>query len=183
MKKLLFTALAVFTCVAINAQANFGLTAGYTNNKLKVDDAGDSESDNFSGFNIGAFVDLSVSDSFSIQPELVYSASSYKEQGFKFEYNLISVNAMAKYHVSEAFSLMAGPQIGFASGNLADDLDDLLGDDFTKMNLQLAIGAAFNVTDNIFIQARYGIQLNDHIKASEVDSSVNTLSIGAGYRF
>jgi opacity protein-like surface antigen len=179
MKKLLFTALAVFTCVAINAQANFGLTAGYSNNNFKVE----SESENFTGFNIGAFVDLSVSDSFSIQPELVYTASTFKEDGEKSEYNLFSVNAMAKYHVSDAFSLMAGPQIGFASGDDVDDLDELLGDDFTKMNFQLAFGAAYNITDNIFVQARYGIQLNDHSKASELDSSVNTLSIGAGYKF
>ena len=95
MKKLFVTALAVFTFVAVDAQTDFGLTAGYSSNSVKDGDSG-------SGFNIGAFVDLGISDSFSVQPELVYTNSSFDGDS----YNLFSVNAMAKFNVSEDFKLM-----------------------------------------------------------------------------
>ena len=39
---------------------------------------------------------------------------------------------------------------------MADALDELLGDDFTKLNLQLALGLGYNFSDNLMAQARYG---------------------------
>jgi opacity protein-like surface antigen len=87
---------------------------------------------------------------------------------------------MAKYSVSEEFSILAGPQIGFASGDIPDVLDDAFGDDFSSMNLQLAIGAAYDITENIFVQARYGFQLNEHVDGI---GAVNTINAGLGYKF
>ena len=169
MKKLFVTALAVFTFVAVDAQTDFGLTAGYSSNSVKDGDSG-------SGFNIGAFVDLGISDSFSVQPELVYTNSSFDGDS----YNLFSVNAMAKFNVSEDFSILAGPQFGFASGEIPDALDTLFGDDFSSMNIQLAVGLAYSFSENIFAQARYGFMLNDHVDGADV--KVNTFSVGLGYK-
>jgi len=172
MKKILLF-LAFIATLSINAQTDFGVSANYVNNSVV-----DSESG--SGFNIGAFVDLSISDSFSIQPELVYTGSTIED----LTYNLFNVNALAKYNVSEDFSLLAGPQFGFASGDVADALDAALGDDFTSLNFQLAIGASYNFNESIFVQARYAFQLNDHIKDSALgEAQVNSLSVGLGYRF
>ncbi|MDT0557447.1 porin family protein [Ichthyenterobacterium sp. W332] len=168
MKKLFFAALAVFAFASVDAQTGFGLTAGYSNVSI------DGESG--SGFNVGAFADIGISDSFSVQPELVYTNSSSED----VTYNLFNVNAMAKYHVSEEFSILAGPQIGFASGDVPDALDMAFGDDFSSLNLQLALGVAYSFTENIFAQARYGFQLNEHVEGI---GSVNTLNVGVGYRF
>jgi len=175
MKKLLFI-LALGVCISVSAQTSFGVSAGYVNNAIVDGDSG-------SGFNIGALVELELSESFSIQPEFVYTNSTITGGGADATYNLFSVNALAKYAVSEDFSLLAGPQIGFASGELPDALDALLGDDFTSLNLQLAVGAAYNITESFFVQARYGFQLNDHSQVDNVEAQVNTLSIGVGYRF
>lgn len=168
MKKLfLITLLCVFA-FNLNAQ-DFGLTAGYTN--LSTD------GESWSGFNVGAFVDFSVSEKFSVQPELVYTSSKDED----VTYNLFNVNAMAKYHVSEEFSILAGPQFGFASGDIPDILDDAYGDDFTSLNLQFVVGIAYNFSENIFAQARYGFQLNEHVE--DVVDAVNILSVGIGYSF
>lgn len=168
MKKLLL--LALFSVFAFTANAqNFGLTAGYSNVSI------DGESG--SGFNVGAFVDISVSENFSVMPELVYTNSSNDD----FSYNLFNVNAMANYHVSDDFSILAGPQVGFASGDIPDILDEAFGDDFSSLNFQLAVGIAYSFTDNIFAQARYGFQLNEHV--DDVTGSVNILSVGLGYSF
>jgi len=169
MKKLfLCAALAVFAFTSVNAQ-DFGVFANFASNSF---DGGDSAS----GFSFGVLADFEISEEFSVQPEVAYTTSSVDDAS----YDLININAMARYHVSEEFSLLAGPQIGFAAGDIPDALDDAFGDDFSSMNLQLAIGAAYDVTENIFIQARYGFQLNEHVDGI---GSVNTLNAGVGYRF
>lgn len=174
MKKILFIAvLATFSFTA-TAQTSFGVTAGYSNVSY-----GDSDLDNGSGFNIGAFVDLTISEKFSVQPELVYTSSTSGSEGDP-TYNLFNVNAMAKYHASEKFSVMAGPQFGFASGDIPDTLDDAYGDDFSSLNLGLAAGVAYDFTQNIFAQARYSFQLNEHVDDL---GAVNVLSVGVGYKF
>ncbi|GAB5563997.1 MAG: porin family protein [Winogradskyella sp.] len=170
MKKLFFAALAVFAFANINAQdTSFGLSAGYISNSF---DGGDSAS----GFSVAAFAEIDLAESFSVQPELGYSNSSVDDA----TYNLFNVNALVKYNVTEELGILAGPQIGFASGDIPDALDELFGDDFSSMNLQLAIGASYDITENIFVQARYGFQLNEHVDGI---GAVNTINGGVGYRF
>ncbi len=172
MKKLFLVLTLVAFSFTSNAQSGFGVSANYVNNAIVDGESG-------SGFNIGAFVDLGISDTFSIQPEVSYTGSTIED----FSYNLFSVNALAKLNVAEGFSLLAGPQFGFASGDLDDQLDVLLGDDFTSLNLQFALGASYDFSDSLFLQARYGLQLNDHSKDDTIEAKVNTLSVGLGFRF
>ena len=168
MKKLFLAAFAVFAFASVTAQ-DFGGFANFASNSF-------DGMDSASGFNVGLLADFEISEDFSVQPEVAYTTSSVDDAS----YDLINVNAMARYHVSEDFSLLAGPQLGFATGDIPDALDDAFGDDYSSLNLQLAIGAAYNVTENIFVQARYGFQLNEHVDGI---GSVNTLNAGLGYRF
>ena len=90
---------------------------------------------------------------------------------------------MAKYNVSEEFAILAGPQFGFASGDIPDlveALADLAGADFTSLNLQIAFGISYDFTEDFFAQARYGLQLNEHLDGI---GAVNALNIGVGYKF
>lgn len=167
MKKLFLAAFAVFAFASVNAQ-DFGVGAGFANVSIDGESA--------SGFYVKGLVSFEVADSFSVQPEVGYTSSSKDD----VSYNLINLNAMAKYNVSEEFSILAGPQVGFASGDLPDALDDAFGDDYSSLNFQLAAGVAYNITENIFAEARYGFQLNEHV---EDLGSANVLNIGVGYKF
>ena len=168
MKKLMLVAVLAMFAFNVNAQ-DFGLTAGFASNSF-------DGSDSASGFSVGAFVDFEISESFSIQPELAYTGTSESDAS----YNLFNINAMAKYNVSEDFSILAGPQFGFASGDVPDALDAAFGDDFSSLNLQLAVGVSYEFVENFFAQARYGFQLNEHVDGF---GAVNTLNIGVGYKF
>ncbi|MEM5566221.1 porin family protein [Psychroserpens sp. AS72] len=176
MKKLmLLAAVAVFGLSSANAQeVAFGALGGLSIQSLSVDlggglDATDSET----GFHIGAFADIGISDEFSVQPELTYSIAG--------DFSMFSVNAIAKYSVSEEFNIQLGPQVGFAGGDAFDALGD---DDITSLNLQLAAGAGYDINENIFVQARYGFQLNDHYTGDgDFSWQVNTISLGVGYKF
>lgn len=174
MKKLFLAAFAVFALASVNAQdTKFGATAGLSILSPDVDGA---DADSETGFHIGAFAEFGLSDQFSIQPELTYAMAG--------DISMIALNAIAKYHVSEEFNIQAGPQIGLAGGDDIDALEDLLGDDFTKLNLQLAVGVGYDITEDIFAQARYGFQLNDHWTGDgDFGIKINTITVGVGYRF
>jgi len=149
MKKLFLLAImAVFGFTANAQEVTFGVLGGLSIHTLKVDTDFGDDSDSETGFHIGGFADIGLSDQFSVQPELTYSVAG--------DVSMFSINAIAKYHVSEEFNIQLGPQIGFAGGDVGDFLDEL--DDSTKMNLQLAAGAGYDINENIFVQARYGLQ-------------------------
>ena len=166
MKKLLLTAaITVFTLSSVNAQ-QIGVLGGITSLQF----AGDGDSDSETGFHLGIFTEFDLSDTYSIQPELTYSSVD--------EADIMSVNGIFKMSVSDNFNLQAGPQIGFVLGDTFD------GDDFTKLNFQLAFGAGFDISDNLIAQIRYGVQLNNHYTGdADLSIKVNTLSVSLGYKF
>jgi Outer membrane protein beta-barrel domain len=140
MKKLLFTVIAISSISFLSAQkVKFGAKASLTFSKFSISDP---QSQNLpdakflTGFNVGGFVEISITDKLVFQPELLYSA-----QGSKFERNetenlfsddiipipytltsdlnitqknsYINIPLLAKYYATEKLFFVAGPQIGF----------------------------------------------------------------------
>ncbi len=171
MKKLLLlSAILILGSGSMFAQNNYGVFVNYSNLSF------DGE-DNTSGFSGGLFAEFGISEEFSVQPEVSYLASTLEDQS----YNLFGVNAMAKYTITEGLNILAGPQLNFASGDIPDALDENFPDDFSSLNFQLAIGVSYDFTDNIFAQARYAFQINEHVE--DLTGSINILTVGAGYKF
>lgn len=84
--------------------------------------------------------------------------------------------------MSEEFNIQLGPQIGFVGGDFGDYIDSI--DDSTKLNLQLALGAGYNISEELFVQVRYGFQLNDHYTGdADVSLKVSGFAASVGYRF
>jgi hypothetical protein len=103
MKKLLLSAaIAVFAMSSVSAQ-NFGVKAGADFASMKFKGEGASVSVSETGFYLGAFVEIEVSESFSFQPEALYVSID--------ELNQIAIPLMAKFPVSEEFSVLAGPAL------------------------------------------------------------------------
>jgi len=126
MKKIILTAVAVFAFGFATAQkAQFGLKGGLNVTNLNNKEEGAPSTSSIVGINVGCFVDLKISNKFSIQPELLYSTqgSSFDllvnvegneydtKNTFKLSY--INLPVLFKYHADKKFSLEAGPQIGF----------------------------------------------------------------------
>lgn len=153
MKKLLLVAaVAAFTfSTAQSQEIRLGVKGGVNFSSLGGDDTGDLKGR--TGFHIGGLVEIPISDKFSVQPELLYSAQgaqaefseSFSEMGMNFsvdakaKLNLdyINVPIMAKYYVIEGLAVEAGPQIGFlmsakqkseisVSGNLPAEILDMM---------------------------------------------------------
>ena len=77
MKRLLFAAVAVFAFGFTNAQeTKFGVKAGVDFASVKVEVMGVSGTASETGFFVGGFANIGLSEKFSVQPELLYVAIS-----------------------------------------------------------------------------------------------------------
>lgn len=157
MKKLLFIAVVFVSAFTAQAQkTKFGVKAGVDFASIKVEVAGVSGTASETGFFVGGFATLGISEKFAVQPELLYVAIS--------DSNFFSVPVLARYTFAEKFSALAGPSFNYFSDATEDKL---------KMNLDL--GATYDITEEIDVNAKYSLGFGD--------VAVNGIFIGAGYKF
>lgn len=195
MKKVFMTLAAVVALgMGANAQTGdvkFGFKAGYN----LANFGGDVENNKaLSGFHLGGFVEIPVSEKFAIQPEILYSAQGAKSEysetymGYTINYkselkfDYINIPVMAKYYVMDKLAVMAGPQFGFLVKADANGLD--VKDEVKKFDFGVGVGANYYFTENIFAGARYNFGLSN-ISDEGDDYKINNqvLQVSVGYRF
>lgn len=187
MKKLFFfSVFALFSIAALNAQeVNFGAKAGVNFASITGEDTDDL--DGRTSFHIGVVTEISVSEKFSVQPELLYSSQgatmeeSYSEDGYsvkvdgtvKLDY--INIPIIAKYYVAEGFSIEAGPQIGFLINSEMEVDATATGDGMTESysesedlqdyvkgtDIGLNFGLGYKLENGLNFGARYNLGLTD----------------------
>ena len=185
MKKLLLTAAAVFAFGFANAQeTKFGVKAGLNMADLSGDDTDGIDSK--LAFHVGGFAEIKLTDKFALQPELLYSAQGGKADGGKYNFDYINLPVMAKFYITEQFSVEAGPQVGFLvsakvkpdSGDSVDVKDELKSTDFG-----FNAGLGYNFTENLSAGVRYNMGLSQVIDADGVDAKTSVFSLSVGYKF
>ncbi|MDD7886989.1 porin family protein [Flavivirga sp. 57AJ16] len=170
MKKLLLcAAMAVFGLSTMNAQeTKFGVKAGadFASNRVKTNMFTITASE--TGFYVGGFAEIGISDTFAFQPEVLYVSVD--------DLNQISIPLMAKFGVSEKLDVLAGPALGI----LLDTEDEQ-----KSFNYGIEAGAAYDINEELFVEARYNIGLANLIKDAPSGSSskLSGLFVGLGYRF
>ncbi|WP_400080094.1 outer membrane beta-barrel protein [Winogradskyella sp. R77965] len=191
MKKIVLSVVITFLAfVNLNAQDDstsnsnqqFGIRAGYSSFIAKVKVDGVSGSDNISGFYIGVFTEIELSDKFNLQPELVFS--NFSQDGESSSIFLVPV--LAKLKVNNELSLYAGPQFDYLLNK--EDSEGL-----KRFGLGLALGASYEISQEVFIDIRYSLGISDRLDGDLVDfedfedfnikAKLNYLQIGLGYRF
>lgn len=185
MKKIVLVAvIAIISMAGVNAQTSFGAKAGLNVANL-IGDVTDNKS--LIGFNVGVFAEITLADSFYLQPELLYST-----QGATFDFpiigstdlklNYINLPIMFKYDVANRFYLEAGPQVGFLVSAELDDLD--VKDSYESTDFGANFGLSYGFTEKLFAQARYNIGMTDIVKDNGNDKISNAvLSFSLGYKF
>ena len=200
MKKVLFIAVVVLLGLGnVNAQeVKFGTKVGLNLSNFTGDL---DDSDSKIGFNIGAFAEISLSDKFIFQPELLFSS-----QGAKFEesdnnfsseetlkFNYLNMPLMIKFAASDKFALEFGPQLGFLLSAKSKFEETFDGETFSEevdikdsvksIDFGLNFGASFDVSENIMIGARYNLGLSDIIDSEDFKVQNAVFSFSVGYRF
>lgn len=176
MKNLFFAFTLLFLgLTSVNAQSlKFGAKIGANFSQL---DGGEYDGDNLTSFHVGALVELNLLENFSIQPELMYSSQGTKLEDEDIKLDYVALPVLAKFYlVSDKLSIEAGPQFSFL---INDDVPEVFR---TKTFDFAAVGGlGYNLTQNIFVQARYVVGLTDTSKDASVTNKVIQLS--AGLRF
>ena len=189
MKKLFIAAIAVLSFGLANAQeVTYGVKAG-----LNVAGLNFSEGDNPDskiGFNVGGFVEIGISEKFSVQPELLFSAQGATQKientDLNWNLNYINIPILAKYYVAEGFAIEAGPQIGIlASTNIKGDGESIdVKDQLETIDFAFAAGFSYKFTENFFANARYNFGLTNILKdCGDLTAKNGVIQVGVGYKF
>ncbi|SUX52310.1 Uncharacterised protein [Chryseobacterium indologenes] len=174
----------------------FGIKAG---GNLSSFTGGDSKSK--IGYYAGAFVNVPLSEAFSIQPEIVYSQqgakakddyemATYTIKNMQQTLGYINVPVMLQYNATPEFYLEAGPEFGLlisaqakvdinGSTYKADNKDSM-----KSFNFGAGIGLGYKFTPNLGVNARYIAGITKILKNNFGDSSKNTnFQLGVNYYF
>jgi opacity protein-like surface antigen len=169
MKKILLSVAAVFAFGIASAQdgMSFGAKAGFTSLSQKIDiDGLGSGTESESGFFVGMFAEFGVSESLTFKPEVLYVSVEDLGQ--------IQIPLHLRYNIAEGFGLMAGPNVAF----LMD-----VPDGYKSLNYGIDLGASYNITEALLVDARYNIGLANISDVDGVDSKLSGFYVGLGYRF
>lgn len=119
-----------------------------------------------SGFYIGvAARDIELGGKFKIQPEAKLIIVE--------DLNVINVPILVKFNVAEKFNLYAGPSLGLL-------LDAPNG--VKSFNYGADIGASYDLSEKLFLNARYDLGLADLSDFSGASIKLSNLLFGVGYK-
>jgi hypothetical protein len=107
------------------------------------------------GYFGGVFVDVTISDGFHFQPELLYKGIG--------DFEFLNAPLYAKFNVDYNFSILAGPSLNYFF-NFFNNKFKVRGD----------VNLAYNLSDDLDINLKYTIGFEE--------ISPNVLFLGIGYR-
>ncbi|MFV5699925.1 porin family protein [Flavobacterium sp. ZT3R17] len=185
-KTILVTVLLLAISSNMQAQlVKFGIKAGLnyanqTGSDITINNSNYSTSA-ITSYHAGLIAEIKIIDSFSIQPELLYSTqgATYKNafEEFKNELGYLSIPVLAKINLNKVVSLELGPQASF----LLSERNNFDVKDANTFDFAVVGGLGLNITNHFFIQGRYGLGLTDASKDAEVKNSV--VQVSAGFKF
>lgn len=199
MKKLFLTAAIAVS--AMSFAQKFGAKAGM--NLSTISDDGYDDTKSKVGYYAGVFINMPISETFSIQPEVLYNNLGSETKGSvignaysqKLNLNYISVPVMFQFKATPQFYLEAGPEFGFlvaadskTTWNSASSTSELNKDDFNNFNLGVGLGLGFDITENVGVNARYVAGFSDVTKPSSdpstnANNKNNTFQVGLDFSF
>lgn len=184
MKKILF--LLMVSSFVIAAKAQFGFNAGINISSMHGSDVDNSFKSKI-GFHAGAFYNIAVANSISVQTEASYSGEGAKvdadgESG-KYELGYLNIAALFRYNFQGGFNLGTGPQYGFllsakakGSGQTVD-----IKDQMKSGNFSWAFAAGYDLPMGVGFYGRYNLGLSKIVDETGVDVKASSFQIGVRY--
>jgi hypothetical protein len=214
MKKLLFSAILLASGLVNAQEIKYGAKLGLNISNFSGDV---TDSKSLIGVQLGGFAEIGISDKFAIQPELLFSmqgakseysetdlGDTYSEES-KTKLNYLNVPVLAKYYIADNFAVLAGPQFGILMSAKEDyDVSETISgitdnysesadvkDFYKTLSLSFNVGAAYSITENIFVDARYNLGLSSIAKdftdefgdSFSADIKNNVIQFSVGYKF
>jgi opacity protein-like surface antigen len=143
---------------------------------------GDADRNSLFDFHIGGLAEFKITEKFSLQPELLYTRQgSEVENLVKIKVDYLAIPLMAKYYISEKFSVEAGPQVSFLINDKAEFNDSSIPDsdtDASSFDFGLNVGFAYNINTKLFAQVRYNYGVTTIAENPDIKNSVLQISMG-----
>jgi hypothetical protein len=181
MKKTIILVTVLLLAISSNMQAQlvkFGIKAGLNYANFT---GSDLQFDAITSYHAGLVAEIKLIDSFSIQPELLYSTqgATYKDAvtEFKNELGYLSIPVMAKIYLNKTVSLELGPQASF----LLSERNQFDVNDANTFDFSVNGGLGFKITKSFFLQGRYNLGLTEVSKNAQTKNSV--VQVSAGFLF
>jgi opacity protein-like surface antigen len=189
--KIIYSTLALVVGLVTSVQAqdtvihqsNAGLKGGY--NLAAVSFDGSGETGQRHGFHIGVYGESFISESFSMQLELLYSQQGYEIKDangtFTQKLDYINLPILLKVYPSKNFFLEAGPQIGLAISK-KEEYDGLFSSsqeyDPNNFDWGMNFGGGFKTDSGISLGVRYHLGLGDLYDQGKSHNRVWQFSMG-----
>ena len=191
MKKKIYIAATLFfgALSVMNAQdsvvhkSSGGIKGGY--NLAAVNYDGSGETGQRHGFHVGVYGESFVSESFSIQPELMYSQQGYEIKNntgtFTQKLDYINLPIMLKAYPSKNFFLEVGPQVGLAISH-KEEYEGFFSTsqeyDPNNFDWGMNFGGGFKTNSGISFGVRYHLGLGDLYDDNKAQNRVWQFSLG-----
>ena len=166
------------------AQARAGIKGGLNVSNLYIDNL-DDENARY-GFNVGLFGQVLASETFAIQPELLFSTKGAKafyegivDQTVKYNLNYLDLPVLAVFKLGESAEIHVGPYASYLlnanisySGDVANGSDEIDKDNLKSFDYGLVGGFGLN-----FGAVQVGVRYNYGL-AKIADSDAAELILG-----
>jgi hypothetical protein len=163
--------------------------------------------DSRTSFHAGVFAEFPIAEIFSIQVEALYSGQGAEydqqfsitnpitgevtnvEQNVELQLDYINVPVLAKFYITEGFSLEAGPQFSFLVNDEWDtnptadegDSPSQFRQNANTFEFGVSGGLTFQTNVGLFATARYNQGISDIADDVKINNSV--FQLGLGYKF
>ena len=188
MKKVLLSLVVIATTVfASQAQVSYGAKAGANLYNFSGDDADGFDSK--IGFNVGGFVNIPVSETFSVQPELIFSGEGAKvsedDVTVNFNMNYLNIPIMLQYNNPSGFYAEAGPQIGLlmSAKMKAEGESEDIKDSFKGTNISIGVGLGYRLPNGLGFGSRYNLGLGNIVDSEGGDLKLGGFQLGVSFKF
>lgn len=176
---LLLTFAYIFTSNAQDSEPlniSFGLKAGLNSMHNKIVTTTSDNVQKRSGVYAGVFVTIPTSETFSVQPELIYSSTEHNGTD---NVNLLHIPVLLNFELGNNFTGFVGPE-----GQILLSIDDANNQDlFNTFMFGFTFGARYQITPNFYIEGRPYFAFSRFLEDDLGYRKFNTLQIGIAYRF
>lgn len=183
IKKLWIACIAIALAGTVNAQeVKLGVKLGMNVSSINGNNANNIDSK--TGWVLGATAEVSLTDKFSIQPELLFSQQGAKSRNnYTYDLNYITLPIMAKYYIADGFTVEAGPQFSFLVKDelVPDNGGATANTDAENFDLTANLGLGYQLNNGIFFQTRYNLGLVAISENPDVKNGVFQMTLG--YQF
>ncbi|WP_459209625.1 porin family protein [Aquimarina rhabdastrellae] len=182
-KSLLFGLITLmFGVYTIQAQGSkYGMRIGVNASSIDSDNLTGDLDENRYGLVVGFLAEYNLSDKWSLQPELQYSAQGNKEKNLRTNY--LQLPIILKYNVTNTFNVHAGPQVGLKIWEWEDKLDAF---DNSTFDFAGVVGVGVDVFENFFVDLRYALGLTNvfenDMPSLDIDGQSRNIQLSIGYK-